>query len=466
MNDTGCIHAWYVYGTLVTTRLNPIVCRTYEGLCNRINAIASSLTTGRPVELQWAVNSHCPVQFEDVFALDFGMTVANEAVDHYPYCRTHESFCWFYPQNIDQLPFAVFQQRMHRAYRLLLEGMKLKSWSVPVSPALGISYRHHLKDVDGLEHFWSCVKRAVNGVCSKGVHLATDSQKIKDELLQRLLALNVDVTINDCKLLAHDFDRSLDNVLGMCSDLRSLASCQLGVITNSARTTTTDPLRGFGVRAYSTTDDRRHRSRGRDHLYVPSPIEDLIDQPGHQFEEDSWNANHGGNNCGKLFRAHMPSQSRVAEIVPSDLHCTATNIVRTEQANSKRGRPVLSLCMIVRDSAETLYACLRSISPWVDEIVVVDTGSVDQSSEIARRFAQTCVTFNGLMTSRPLGIFRWRSLQGNGFSGWMRMIPLMQIMDGGYANCCKGQLTTARSALSCRSIAQVQHQTTLRWSTT
>lgn len=42
--------------------------------------------------------------------------------------------------------------------------------------------------------------------------------------------------------------------------------------------------------------------------------------------------------------------------------------------------------MIVRDSARTLDACLSSIRPWVDEIVVVDTGSIDDSPEIARRY--------------------------------------------------------------------------------
>lgn len=45
----------------------------------------------------------------------------------------------------------------------------------------------------------------------------------------------------------------------------------------------------------------------------------------------------------------------------------------------------LSLCMIVRDNAGTIKACLESIRPWVDEMIVVDTGSVDQTPEIAAR---------------------------------------------------------------------------------
>jgi glycosyltransferase involved in cell wall biosynthesis len=45
----------------------------------------------------------------------------------------------------------------------------------------------------------------------------------------------------------------------------------------------------------------------------------------------------------------------------------------------------LSLCMIVRDSSRTLPACLESIGPWVDEMVVVDTGSQDDTRSIAAR---------------------------------------------------------------------------------
>ena len=49
-------------------------------------------------------------------------------------------------------------------------------------------------------------------------------------------------------------------------------------------------------------------------------------------------------------------------------------------------RPQLSLCMIVRDNARTLDACLASIAPHVDEMIVVDTGSLDETPEIARRY--------------------------------------------------------------------------------
>ena len=52
----------------------------------------------------------------------------------------------------------------------------------------------------------------------------------------------------------------------------------------------------------------------------------------------------------------------------------------------ERKRLRLSLCMIVRDSSQTLPACLESIRPWVDEMVIVDTGSVDDTPRIVEAF--------------------------------------------------------------------------------
>jgi glycosyltransferase involved in cell wall biosynthesis len=45
---------------------------------------------------------------------------------------------------------------------------------------------------------------------------------------------------------------------------------------------------------------------------------------------------------------------------------------------------VLSLCMIVKNEQDTLDRCLASAREAVDEIVVVDTGSTDDTAEIAR----------------------------------------------------------------------------------
>src|SRR5436190_450999 len=53
----------------------------------------------------------------------------------------------------------------------------------------------------------------------------------------------------------------------------------------------------------------------------------------------------------------------------------------------------LSLCLIVRDGERSLAAALHSARPFMDEMVVVDTGSVDGSREIARQMGARLYEF-------------------------------------------------------------------------
>lgn len=52
-------------------------------------------------------------------------------------------------------------------------------------------------------------------------------------------------------------------------------------------------------------------------------------------------------------------------------------------ANRRR----LSVFLIVKNEADRIEACLESVHGWADEIVVLDSGSSDQTVEIARRYA-------------------------------------------------------------------------------
>jgi len=60
------------------------------------------------------------------------------------------------------------------------------------------------------------------------------------------------------------------------------------------------------------------------------------------------------------------------------------NLARVER--KLRKERTLSVCMIVRDAARTLPRALESATHFADEIVVVDTGSRDETVEIAKRF--------------------------------------------------------------------------------
>ncbi len=47
--------------------------------------------------------------------------------------------------------------------------------------------------------------------------------------------------------------------------------------------------------------------------------------------------------------------------------------------------PSLAAVLIVRDEARCIVRCLESVKPWVDRMLVVDTGSTDETAELARR---------------------------------------------------------------------------------
>jgi glycosyltransferase involved in cell wall biosynthesis len=49
-------------------------------------------------------------------------------------------------------------------------------------------------------------------------------------------------------------------------------------------------------------------------------------------------------------------------------------------------QPRLSLCMIVKNEDQNLGRCLQSAQAWVDEMIVVDTGSNDETVAIAESF--------------------------------------------------------------------------------
>lgn len=53
----------------------------------------------------------------------------------------------------------------------------------------------------------------------------------------------------------------------------------------------------------------------------------------------------------------------------------------------------ISLCMIVKNEQAVLARCLDTVADLVDEIIIVDTGSVDQTKEIAARYTKNIYDF-------------------------------------------------------------------------
>lgn len=55
--------------------------------------------------------------------------------------------------------------------------------------------------------------------------------------------------------------------------------------------------------------------------------------------------------------------------------------------------PTISLCMIVKDEEMNIARCLDSVANLVDEIIIVDTGSKDQTVEIASKYTSKVYSY-------------------------------------------------------------------------
>ena len=56
----------------------------------------------------------------------------------------------------------------------------------------------------------------------------------------------------------------------------------------------------------------------------------------------------------------------------------------------------ISLCMIVKNEERHIARCLDSIAELVDEIIIVDTGSVDRTLEIVSNYTTKVYSFFGV----------------------------------------------------------------------
>ncbi len=89
-----------------------------------------------------------------------------------------------------------------------------------------------------------------------------------------------------------------------------------------------------------------------------------------------------------LARLHITMGDRAAAIatLQRGLAAAVTTDELAMTLDELQSRPTVSACMIVKNEAELLPECLESIASFVDEIVVVDTGSTDHTVAIAKEF--------------------------------------------------------------------------------
>jgi len=90
-------------------------------------------------------------------------------------------------------------------------------------------------------------------------------------------------------------------------------------------------------------------------------------------------------NLAQMYRTQN-HQKQAGDIVEKGLKkCRQVQELRMLKESFER-RVSISACLMVKDEEELLPGCLDSVRDWVDEIIVVDTGSGDRTIEIAKSY--------------------------------------------------------------------------------
>ena len=138
---------------------------------------------------------------------------------------------------------------------------------------------------------------------------------------------------------------------------------------------------------------------------------------------------------GKLDSAMAEIESAMADFGVDPGMLAAAQSVR-ERVGPRRGAggmDSVSLCMIVKNEEANLARCLRSVTPVVDEIVIVDTGSTDRTRDIATAFGARVadVPWNDDFQQFETPAWKWLAASGSSFSTPMRCSRREITIDSG-----------------------------------
>ncbi|NPV73033.1 MAG: glycosyltransferase [Pelotomaculum sp.] len=88
-------------------------------------------------------------------------------------------------------------------------------------------------------------------------------------------------------------------------------------------------------------------------------------------------------------------------------------------------KETVSLCLIAKDEEEFILSCINSVKHLVDEIVVVDTGSRDQTARLAREAGARVYDFNW---PGDFALARNYALE-QAVSGWILVLDADEVLD-------------------------------------
>jgi len=70
--------------------------------------------------------------------------------------------------------------------------------------------------------------------------------------------------------------------------------------------------------------------------------------------------------------------------------------------------PTISLCIIVKNEEENITDCLNSVKEIIDEIIIVDTGSIDRTKDVVNDICKKFASERGKLFDFKIFDFTWR----------------------------------------------------------
>lgn len=179
---------------------------------------------------------------------------------------------------------------------------------------------------------------------------------------------------------------------GFCLPVLEAMACGLPVIVTSGGPTDDLVLHGCGWKAgasIANIDQLAGLESPMPQAWLEPSVPDLRSAMREAFEGRATVTKDFGARAARIASENW-KWSDIAPLYAGRIQ----QIVGSNQGGARMAKdPKISLCMIVRDEERVLDACLSSARPYVDEIVVVDTGSKDKTKEIASKYADKVLDF-------------------------------------------------------------------------
>ena len=157
------------------------------------------------------------------------------------------------------------------------------------------------------------------------------------------------------------------------------------------RAVTADPLNDEAVKILQDLAARNHHN---------AEVLQIISNAAQLYPDSRHLARHQAEllaKCGRELEALKACEAFLVRFgVDEDMLSLALQMRRNIgvfDRLSETGTRSISLCMIVKNEERFLPACLASLKPVVDEMIIVDTGSTDRTVDIATVFGARVLSF-------------------------------------------------------------------------